>query len=101
MKKNEYNPFFGKINESYEEISESYEENEPNGNLKEEKESSKEDINGNTLKVNYLNNQNDKIYTEYYDSNSVNFKKCECGSDSANLMRHSNWCPKFESWMEK
>lgn len=86
------NNFFDNLDEFYSN------QEEINGNKK-ENENLKEEIDGNSKS--YFNGDYE-YYTEYYDPGSVmeSYKKCECGADCANLLRHSNWCPKFEKWME-
>ena len=100
MKKDENDEldhFLNNIDEFY-----SY-ENDADGNKKENMHNKTvQEINGNSY--DYSKDSGDyEYYTNYYDPNSIveKAKKCECGSDSAGLIRHSSWCPKFEKWMEK
>ena len=93
--KNELDYFLESLDEVYSN------QNDANGNKKENSKIS-EEIDGN-LKTYQENQAEEEYYTEYYDPGSVmeSFKKCECGSDVANLKKHSEWCPKFEQWMEE
>ena len=100
MKKDENNElehFLDNLDEFY-----AY-ENDADGNKKENMQNKTiQEINGNSY--DYSNDSGDyEYYTNYYDPSSITevSRKCECGSDSTGLIRHSNWCPKFESWMEK